>query len=84
MTNKYQAIVSGIIAGLSGYVAYFIALPPSLQTGIMGDLIALAPPQWQTALAGTTRTISTLAGFYATYKAAQSGPQSPPKNPPNA
>lgn len=83
MTNKLQALVSGIIAGVSGYIAYFVALPPSLQTGILGDLIAIAPPSWQPALAGTAKTISTAATIYATYKSAQSGPATKPVNPTN-
>lgn len=82
MSTKLQAIVSGIIAAVTGYIAYFLALPPSLQTGILGDVIGMAPAGWQPALASSTKTISTLLGFYATYKAAHSGPQTPPKNPP--
>lgn len=83
MTSKVQALIYGIASAVTGYVAYFIGLPPSLQTGILGDLIALAPYGWQPALASTGKTISTLTGIYATYKAAHSGPQTPPKNPPN-
>lgn len=83
MTNKTQAIWSALMAGITGYIAYFIALPPSLQTGIMGDVIALLPASYQTAGAGVAKTLSTFLGFYATYKAAHSGPQTPPKNPPS-
>lgn len=81
MTTKREAIWSGIAAGVTGYIAYFLALPPNLQTGIMGDIIALMPADWQPAAAGVSRTVATFLGFYATYKAAQSGPQTPPANP---
>lgn len=83
MTNKIQALLSAILAGVTGYIAYFVALPPSLQTGMMGDAIALAPLDWQPLLAGSAKTISTILGFYATYKAAQSGPATKPTNPTN-
>lgn len=83
MNSKLQSLLYGIGAAITGYVAYFIALPPQLQTGILGDLIALCPPSWQPAAGATAKTISTLAGLYATYKASHSGPQTPPKNNPN-
>lgn len=82
MTTKIQSLLYGIGAGLTGYIAYFIALPPSLQTGIMGQMIGIAPPSWQPVLAGTMKTASTVLALYATYKASHSGPQTPPKNPP--
>lgn len=83
MTNKIQAIWAAILSGVTGYLAYFIALPPSLQTGIMGDIITQAPAAWQPALAGTAKTLSMFLGMWATYKAAHSGPQTPPTNPPS-
>lgn len=77
MSTKLQAILAAIFSAVTGYVAYFIALPPSLQTGILGDVIALAPAGWQPAVASITKTLSTVLGFYATYKAAHSGPSIP-------
>lgn len=73
MTSKTQAVISAIISAATSYVAYFIALPPQLQTGILGQLIAIAPPSWQPAIAGSAKTIGTISGLYATYKAAHSG-----------
>lgn len=83
-TAKTQALAYAIGSGLTGYLAYFIALPPNLQTGIMGQLIGIAPPPWQPFLAGFMKSASVILGLYATYKAAHSGPQTPPTNPPSA
>lgn len=82
MSTKLQALLYGALSAFSGYIAYFVALPPNLQTGILGELIGVAPPAWQPALAATTKTLSVFLGLYATYKAAHSGPQTPPTNPP--
>lgn len=83
MSTKVQAVVAGAFAALTGYIAYFVALPPNLQTGTLGELIAVAPAAWQPALAATSKTLSVFLGLYATYnKAAHSGPQTPPQNPP--
>lgn len=68
LSPKTQAIVAGIASGVTGYIAYFIALPPSLQTGIMGQIIAILPAQYQTAAAGIAKTAATFLGFWATYK----------------
>ena len=73
MTTKIQAIAYAIVSGIAGYIAYFLALPPSLQTGILGDLIAIAPPDWQPIMAGSAKTVSTIAGIYSTLRASQSG-----------
>lgn len=82
MTSKIQALLYGALAGLTGYIAYFVALPPNLQTGVLGEIINVAPPTWQPALAASTKTLSVFLTLYATYKASHSGPQTPPKNPP--
>lgn len=82
-TTKLQALLYGIASGITGYLAYFLALPPSLQGGIMGQVISVCPVGWQPFMAGSMKTISVFLGIYATYKAAHSGPQTPPKNPPN-
>lgn len=80
VSPKTQAMLAAVGSGLAGYVAYFVALPPSLQTGMMGEVIALLPPQYQTAAAGISRTLATFLGFWATYKAAHSGPMVPPQS----
>lgn len=82
LSTKIQSLIGAISAGVMGYLAYFIALPPNLQTGMLGEIINVAPPSWQPALAATTKTLSVLLGAWATYKAAHSGPQTPPTNPP--
>lgn len=79
-TSKVQAVVMVIVSGVTGYVAYFVALPPNLQTGILGQIVGIAPPSWQPAIASTTKTISIVASIWAGYKASQSGPQTPPPN----
>lgn len=77
MSTKAQVIVSGIAAGITGYIAYFLALPPSLQGGIMGQVISVCPVAWQPFMAGSMKTISVFLGIYATYKASRSGPKTP-------
>jgi hypothetical protein len=83
MTNKIQALVYGILSGFTGWLAYFIALPPSLQTGMIGEITTILPASWQPVMAGFMKTVSVVSGIYMGYKAAHSGPQTPPKNPPN-
>lgn len=80
MSPKIQAIIAGVTSGVAGYMAYFIALPPSLQTGMMGQVISILPAQYQTAAAGVSRTLQLFLGFWATYKLAHSGPQTPPQS----
>ncbi len=80
--NKLHAFIGAIASGVTGYIAYFIALPPNLQTGIMGDLISLAPSGWQPALAGSSKSFSMLLAMWAAYKLSK--PTTPPPTPPPA
>ena len=80
ISPKTQAVLAGLGSAVTSYIAYFIALPPSLQTGIMGQVISILPAQYQTAAAGVAKTAATFLGFWATYKAAHSGPMVPPQS----
>lgn len=82
MTSKLQAILGGVLTGGFGFIAWLIALPPELQTGVLGQVVAMCPPAAQPAVGFWCKTFATIAGIYATYKASHSGPQTPPKNPP--
>lgn len=79
---KIQTLLYGIGSAITGYVAYFLGLPPQLQTGILGDLIALCPPSWQPMAAGTAKTISTIAGLYASHRLATASQHQPTPPPP--
>ena len=83
MTSKYQAILSGIVAAVTGFLSWFLMLPPSQQGDVIAPLIAIVPVPWQSGLAVAMKALGAVTGLYATFKAAQSGPQSPPKNPAN-
>lgn len=83
MTNKYQAIASGVIAAVMSFISWFLMLPPSQQGDVIAPLIALVPVTWQSSIAVAMKAVGAVTGLYATFKAAQSGPQSPPKNPSN-
>lgn len=81
MTNKHQAIFSGILAAVTSFLSWFLMLPPNQQGDIIAPLIAVVPVSWQSGIAVAMKGIGAVTGLYATFKAAQSGPQSPPKNP---
>lgn len=83
MTNKYQAIASGVIAAVTGFLSWFLMLPPNQQGDVIAPLIAIVPVSWQSGIAVGLKALGAFTGLYATFKAAQSGPQSPPKNPAN-
>ncbi len=79
---KHQALLAGIVAGITQFAGWFIALPPSQQTASIAPIIAVVPPDWQSTIAVWMKTIGGISLIFATFKAAQSGPQTPPKNPP--
>lgn len=82
MTTKIQAIISGALAGVFSFISYLAIAPPEVQSGFFAQLVEITPVQHRPFVAVTTKALATIFGFYATYKAAHSGPQSPPKNPP--
>lgn len=79
MTPKAQALWSTLASGISGYIAYFIALPLSLQTGMLGQIVQLVPVPYQPVVAGTTKTLSTFLAFYAAYKLSHHNQPVPPQ-----
>lgn len=82
MTAKLQAKLSALVTAAFGFVAWLIALPPELQTGILGRVVSICPPAWQPGVGFWAKGIATVSGIWAVYKASHSGPQ-PTINPPN-
>lgn len=75
MTHKAQAIFSGIIAAVTGFLSWFLMLPPSQQGDVIAPIIAVVPVQWQSGIAVALKGIGAFTGLYATFKASQSGPK---------
>lgn len=83
MTTKLQVFVTGAVSAVTTFLGWFVTLPPNQQGDIIAPIIAVVPVTWQAGIAVVLKVVGAVSGLYATFKAAQSGPQSPPKNPPN-
>lgn len=78
MKPHQQALLSGIIAGITTFLGWFIALPPEQQNSLIAPIIATVPVARQPNLAVGMKLIGTASSIYAVFKAAQSGPAKPP------
>lgn len=82
MTDKLQAILAALMAGLAGFVNWLATVPPEQQSGWLAALVEITPIEHRPNVGLFTRFLGLFLGIYATYKASRSGPQSPPKNKP--
>lgn len=82
MTTKFQAIASGAVGALSGFVSWVATVPPEMQSGLLAQFVELMPVPWRPTIGLWTKFLGTVATIYAVHKASRSGPQSPPKNTP--
>lgn len=83
-TSKLRAGVSGIVSGLSAFVAWLVMIPPEQQTALLSPLVELTPIMWRDEVGLFFRGLATVSSIYAVYSAAQSGPATKPTNPINA
>lgn len=81
-SSKVQALVGGVFTSVFAFLGWLVTVPPNLQTGMLGELINIVPPDWQPAVGFWSKILAFGSGVYGFYKAAHSGPQTPPTNPP--
>lgn len=74
MSAKLQTIAAGVVSGIAGFVSFIANTPPSQQTELLGAIVSLVPVDWRPDVAVWARSISTIVGFWAVYKASHSGP----------
>jgi hypothetical protein len=83
MSPKIQAIVAGIVSGVTGFVSFIANTPPSQQAHLLGAIVDMVPVELRPDVAVWCRSVSTITGMWMAYKASHSGPQSPPVNKPS-
>lgn len=78
--DKLKAFWSGIVAGVTAFIAFLANTPPEQQDAVMAPFMALMPIHWRPSIALITRAISSAATIYAVVYASKSGPTHPPPN----
>lgn len=75
---KLQAIIYGIISGITNFVGWFITMTPEQQNSTIAPIIAIVPVHWQSPIGMFLKAVGAITAVYATMKAAQSGPKTLP------
>lgn len=81
MTAKLQSKISAWVAGLSGFIAWLVSLPPQNQDAVIKPLIELTPLDWRPTIGLVMRGLSTASLIYGAYKMHATSIQPPEDKP---
>lgn len=81
-TDKFAAKVYALAAGAFAFVGWLADLPPSQQTGVLGQISEIVPEPWKPAVNTTFHSLTGVLTVMAIWRASHAGPSSPPVNKP--
>lgn len=62
-TDKTQAITTGAVAAVMGFIGWLAAIPPEQQSGVLGSLVSVFPLTWQPAIGLWAKSLFDIVGY---------------------